>query len=236
MFSMFLYLTLYLQNGLGFRRLQAGVRSSAPLLSFVVAPLAGRMSARVPIRASSGSEGAGRIRPAAHARALGLLRVDGASARLHRRRHRRRARQCALASTAVSVVPPQRAGMGSGINSTFRQVGIATGTARSARSSSTSWSTIVGPAGARARRVPRPGPVPVPGAALTRPTCRFSRAGSTTTCSSRDRGLRRRVLSFVLIRGTTSSSRTPRRRPGRARPPPPRRRARRTQRPLRVVA
>jgi hypothetical protein len=34
-----------------------------------------------------------------------------------------------LASTAVSVVPPQRAGMGSGINSTFRQVGIATGTA-----------------------------------------------------------------------------------------------------------
>jgi hypothetical protein len=34
-----------------------------------------------------------------------------------------------LASTAVGVVPPQRAGMGSGINSTFRQVGIATGIA-----------------------------------------------------------------------------------------------------------
>jgi predicted MFS family arabinose efflux permease len=34
-----------------------------------------------------------------------------------------------LASTAVSVVPPQRAGMASGINSTFRQVGIATGIA-----------------------------------------------------------------------------------------------------------
>ena len=34
-----------------------------------------------------------------------------------------------LAPTAVSVVPPQRAGMGSGINSTFRQIGIATGTA-----------------------------------------------------------------------------------------------------------
>ena len=30
-----------------------------------------------------------------------------------------------LASTAVGVVPPQRAGMASGINSTFRQVGIA---------------------------------------------------------------------------------------------------------------
>ncbi len=34
-----------------------------------------------------------------------------------------------LASTAVGVVAPQRAGMASGINSTFRQVGIATGIA-----------------------------------------------------------------------------------------------------------
>jgi hypothetical protein len=35
----------------------------------------------------------------------------------------------ALASTAIGVVPPQRSGMASGINSTFRQVGIATGIA-----------------------------------------------------------------------------------------------------------
>jgi MFS family permease len=34
-----------------------------------------------------------------------------------------------LASTAFGVVPPHRAGMASGINSTFRQVGIATGIA-----------------------------------------------------------------------------------------------------------
>jgi len=34
-----------------------------------------------------------------------------------------------LASTAVGVVQPQRAGMASGINSTFRQIGIATGIA-----------------------------------------------------------------------------------------------------------
>jgi predicted MFS family arabinose efflux permease len=34
-----------------------------------------------------------------------------------------------LASTAVGVVEPARAGMASGINSTFRQVGIATGVA-----------------------------------------------------------------------------------------------------------
>jgi hypothetical protein len=35
----------------------------------------------------------------------------------------------ALASTAIGVVPPQRSGMASGINNTFRQVGIATGIA-----------------------------------------------------------------------------------------------------------
>jgi hypothetical protein len=34
-----------------------------------------------------------------------------------------------LASTAVGVVEPARAGMASGINSTFRQIGIATGVA-----------------------------------------------------------------------------------------------------------
>ena len=34
-----------------------------------------------------------------------------------------------LASTAIAVVPPRQAGMGSGINATFRQVGIATGIA-----------------------------------------------------------------------------------------------------------
>jgi hypothetical protein len=35
----------------------------------------------------------------------------------------------ALASTALGVVPPQRSGMASGINNTFRQVGVATGIA-----------------------------------------------------------------------------------------------------------
>jgi hypothetical protein len=34
-----------------------------------------------------------------------------------------------LASVAVSVVEPRRAGMASGVNNTFRQVGIATGIA-----------------------------------------------------------------------------------------------------------
>src|SRR6202044_2503384 len=34
-----------------------------------------------------------------------------------------------LASTAIGVVPPARAGMASGVNSTFRQIGIAAGIA-----------------------------------------------------------------------------------------------------------
>lgn len=41
----------------------------------------------------------------------------------------------ALASAAVDVVEPRRAGMGSGTNSAFRQLGIATESPRSARSS-----------------------------------------------------------------------------------------------------
>ncbi|HSD81417.1 MAG TPA: DHA2 family efflux MFS transporter permease subunit, partial [Solirubrobacteraceae bacterium] len=51
MFSMFLYLTLYLQNGLGYSPLEAGLRFlPVSLVSFVVAPIAGRLSARVPVR------------------------------------------------------------------------------------------------------------------------------------------------------------------------------------------
>jgi hypothetical protein len=34
-----------------------------------------------------------------------------------------------LASTAIGVVPPEKAGMASGVNSTFRQIGIAAGIA-----------------------------------------------------------------------------------------------------------
>ena len=35
----------------------------------------------------------------------------------------------AIAQSAIAVVPPEKSGMGSGINSTFRQVGISTGVA-----------------------------------------------------------------------------------------------------------
>jgi MFS family permease len=131
MFSMFLYLTLYIQNGLGLSPLQAGLRFlPLSVLSFFVAPLAGRLSARVPIRALIGGGMAlvgvalllmrGLSASSDWTALLDGLIVAGVGVALV---------NAPLASTAVSVVPPERAGMGSGINSTFRQVGIATGTA-----------------------------------------------------------------------------------------------------------
>src|SRR5207302_8706865 len=51
MFSMFLYLTLYIQDVLGYGPLQAGLRFlPVTLVSFAVAPVAGRLSVRVPVR------------------------------------------------------------------------------------------------------------------------------------------------------------------------------------------
>src|SRR6202007_2621550 len=51
MFSMFLYLTLYIQDVLGYGPLQAGLRFlPITLLSFFVAALSGRLSVRVPVR------------------------------------------------------------------------------------------------------------------------------------------------------------------------------------------
>src|SRR3954447_8970560 len=124
MFSMFLYLTLYLQNGLGLSPLQAGIRFlPLSLLSFFVAPLAGRLSARVPIRALIGGGMVlvsialllmrGLSASSEWTALLGGFIVAGVGVALV---------NAPLASTAVSVVPPERAGMGSGINSTFRQV------------------------------------------------------------------------------------------------------------------
>jgi EmrB/QacA subfamily drug resistance transporter len=131
LFSMFLYLTLYLQNSLGFSPLETGVRFlPLSLVSFVVAPLAGRLSARVPIRFLIGGGlllvaialmlMRGVTASSGWTELLGGFIVGGIGVGFV---------NAPLASTAVSVVPPARAGMGSGINSTFRQVGIATGTA-----------------------------------------------------------------------------------------------------------
>ena len=66
-FSMFLYLTLYIQDVLGYSPLQAGLRFlPITLLSFAVAPLAGRLIVRVaPQILLGGRPGARRRRAAA---------------------------------------------------------------------------------------------------------------------------------------------------------------------------
>jgi EmrB/QacA subfamily drug resistance transporter len=132
MFALFLYLTLYLQNGPPhYSPLQAGLRFlPITLMSFFVAPVAGRLSSTVPVRFLMGL---GLLLVA-----VGLLLMHGLTV------HSDWTALLAgflvagagiglvnppLASTAVGVVPPQRSGMASGINTTFRQVGIATGIA-----------------------------------------------------------------------------------------------------------
>jgi EmrB/QacA subfamily drug resistance transporter len=131
MFAMFLYLTLYIQDVLGYSPLQAGLRFlPITLLSFVLAPISGRLSVRVPVRLLLG---------------VGLLLVSGGLFAMT-------AVEASsgwtvlipgfvlagagiglinppLASTAIGVVHYSRSGMASGINNTFRQVGIATGIA-----------------------------------------------------------------------------------------------------------
>lgn len=132
LFAMFLYLTLYLQGGvLGYSPLQAGLRFlPITALMLLVGPIAGRLTTKVPIRLLLGG-GLGLV-------SAGLFLMHGVepgdswtvlvvgfviagigSGFVNP----------PLASTAIGVVEPQRSGMASGINSTFRQVGIAGGIA-----------------------------------------------------------------------------------------------------------
>jgi EmrB/QacA subfamily drug resistance transporter len=131
MFSMFLYLTLYIQNILGYTPLQSGLRFlPVTLLSFIVAPISGKFAERVGIRWFLGggllAVGVGLLlmrglKPGDDWTALlGGFLIAGAGIGLV---------NPALATAAVGVVEPRRAGMASGINSTFRQIGIATGIA-----------------------------------------------------------------------------------------------------------
>lgn len=131
MFAMFLYLTLYIQNSLGFKPLEAGLRFlPITLLSFAAAPISGNLTSRVQPRFLLAT-GLGLV-------GVGLLLMGGLDAQ---------SKWTALlpgfllagvgigitnpplASTAIGVVDPRRSGMASGINTTFRQVGIATGIA-----------------------------------------------------------------------------------------------------------
>jgi EmrB/QacA subfamily drug resistance transporter len=131
MFAMFLYLVLYLQTILGLSPLQTGIRFLPfTVSSFIVAAVSGNLSTRVPIRLLLGgglvltSIGLLLMRGLSPSSGWSVLLpgfiVAGSGVGLV---------NPALATAAIGVVPPQRSGMASGINNTFRQVGTAAGIA-----------------------------------------------------------------------------------------------------------
>jgi EmrB/QacA subfamily drug resistance transporter len=130
-FALFLYITLYLQNYLGYSPLEAGLRYlPLTLLSFFVAPIAGALLSRLPARvmmsAGLGLTGIGLLLMAGIGAGdewttlLGGFLVLGAGVGLL---------NPVIADVALSVVPKERSGMAAGINDTFRQVGVAVGIA-----------------------------------------------------------------------------------------------------------
>lgn len=131
LFALLTYLVIYMQNLLGYSAVETGVRFLPLTLAiFFTAAVAGRLSARVPTRLLIG--------PGFALVGIGLLLMRGVAvdsdwtvllAGLIVAGVGAGLINVPLASTAVAVVEPARAGMASGINSTFRQVGIATGVA-----------------------------------------------------------------------------------------------------------
>jgi EmrB/QacA subfamily drug resistance transporter len=131
MFAMFLYIVLYMQNVLGYSPLETGVRFlPISLLSFLAAPVAGKLAERFPVRAFLGAGlvlvGVGLVLMSGidpsddWTTLLAGFVVAGVGIGFT---------NPALATTAIGVVEPRRAGAASGINSTFRQVGTAVGIA-----------------------------------------------------------------------------------------------------------
>jgi EmrB/QacA subfamily drug resistance transporter len=131
LFALFLYLTLYLQNYLGYSPLQAGLRYlPITLAPFFVAPVAVALLARVHARyvmaiGLAGVGGglllmAGLSESSSWTALLPGFIVAGIGVGLL---------NPVIADVAVSVVSRDRSGMAAGINDTFRQVGIAVGVA-----------------------------------------------------------------------------------------------------------
>ncbi|WGL50743.1 MFS transporter [Nocardioides sp. BP30] len=131
LFAILLYLTLYLQQDLGYSALQTGLRLLVMSgVTMVVATIAGRLSGHVPVRWLIGpglllvgialflmanldaDSGWTHLIP-------GLLLAGVGSGLVNP----------PLASTAVGVVHHHQSGMASGANTTFRQIGIAVGIA-----------------------------------------------------------------------------------------------------------
>jgi EmrB/QacA subfamily drug resistance transporter len=131
LYAMFLYLALYLQDDLGHSALATGMQllliSGTSIISSM---FAGAFHERLPVRWLIG--------PGLLLTGMGLLLMaglNGSSSWTHLIPGFIVAGVGSgivnppLASTAVGVVTPQRSGMASGVNTTFRQIGIATGTA-----------------------------------------------------------------------------------------------------------
>ncbi|MGI8945244.1 MAG: MFS transporter [Thermoleophilaceae bacterium] len=130
-FALFLYVTLYLQSILGHTPFEAGIRYlPVTVASFVFAPIAGALLSKVQARAllsgglllcglglvllsgvDQGSEWTALL--------AGFL-VGGAGIGLV---------NPVIADVALSTVPDEQSGMATGINDTFRQVGVAVGIA-----------------------------------------------------------------------------------------------------------
>jgi EmrB/QacA subfamily drug resistance transporter len=131
LFSLLTFIVLYFQNILGYSAIGTGIRLLALTGGiFLTAGIAGRLTSKVPTRLLIG--------PGFALIGTGLLVMRGISSASHWT-HLLPGLIIAgigaglvnvpLASTAVAVVHRSRAGMASGINSTFRQVGIAAGIA-----------------------------------------------------------------------------------------------------------
>jgi predicted MFS family arabinose efflux permease len=131
MFAIFLYLTLFMQGFLGLSPLDAGVRYlPITVISFLAAPVAGALLSKVQARYLLGvgltMAGVGLLlmsglsADAEWTALLGGFLVAGFGVGLL---------NPVIADVALSVVPKERSGMASGINDTFRQVGVAVGIA-----------------------------------------------------------------------------------------------------------
>jgi EmrB/QacA subfamily drug resistance transporter len=131
LYAILLYFVIYLQDVLGYSALDAGLRIAVlSLAQLVTSVVAGRLSSKVPTRWLIG--------PGLLLVGIGLLVMSGLNGESDWT-HLVPGFIVAgfggglvnppLASTAIGVVSPEKAGMASGVNSTFRQVGIATGIA-----------------------------------------------------------------------------------------------------------
>src|ERR1700761_9605529 len=131
MFALFLYLTIYMQGVLDYSPLEAGLRfPPLTVLGFIASPVAGALSNRVAIRVLLGI-GLSLV-------GIGLLLMHGVSPDSEWTTLLVGfliagvgigITNPGIGQAAIAVVPVEKSGMGSGINSTFRQVGIATGVA-----------------------------------------------------------------------------------------------------------